>query len=1190
MFNKKLIATLIVLLSTFPLLRAQNVYISPETGHLIAATTYDDETGFENGFSALWRHDQLGLSMVTADEGTLTNGYEIKNPAGNLNIVNGKLTVTGGMSADCYIVVSLPKGYRFTGYSITLDNDMNNHAYSRSFSTGGLNKVLYETNSDFNITNAKAQTTTMPARDDTQGYTINRQASNKTDMGNRLYFRLHKPDNTNDRYYGVSIRSFVVNFAADAPFEQPMQALPFSTAVGVAKASFMVGKPELGTIKPNTKNGKTYYSYDYRNVDDLEADNLLYQANAVASGKADDSNTATKTITRTINRDGLTTPQPWFALAKGNTDDDNTYYIETPVTLTSAAGHEFPTGYRITGAKLEFGLGQRETGGNTIGVNRHGEITYLEGDGTLDGSNPVTGWQLSNNRRLTLGRTTFYVRSSNQRYYLSTSGTFSTTATFYVDDQNRVYANINYRRYYIHESDVAGQPAVLNTDPNYAAQLISYPAFTPSANGFTAEVYDKTGKTVAETATISSSNANQTITITGLNNDAVKFKVSGLSDGSQALVRITLTMEHLNPYIHSLDVVGKDADDTKQDPLTQNFTADNFNVRGGHFEFNVPQGTAGHTWNFEFDNLTSNYTDETYKSDSYTGSTTGNARVAFVESKYFKSAEDLYADSYNPDYTPASDKLQVVEVGTVPFRFNNADQLANDNGQQAESQLEEYPFTVAGYKENSGYTDENGNVIHGDFQQLSLKAGQENIAYIIVADETRYNIAPTTATQHRYYAHYAMDIELQEKEYELTLDPVKVYDKTFYNDKDNNAKETSMWGIKVSTTESNGYAHLADIIDKISELCDNKTENGLESTDQILYVDMSALQSIVLPSSTRSDYLNQFREMMAPNCLVFLPKGTADKVDNFANKPEANGSFSANANIVIEDKLPFFSPYDINVPATSYAKYTRTITHSSTGKSNVTTLVLPFQFSVSNTDGTHTNDKANDRAGDGKTFTVSKLATTDVISADKGESIGDFDNNLVSYDYYVHFDIYKPSNGKTEAYKPYMVCISDDNQGEGNENFSVLEYGANVIATPKETTGLGKVKITDDDSKANGALDNASFTLTPSATMAGCTLAKNDEKCLYFSADRFRSSWTLTDAYNYVYVLPFRSWFAVGGSAFSKTQAYGVAFGNGETTGIEDIEAAKASDNGTYKIIRDGQLLIHTTNGTYTVDGRKVNQ
>lgn len=1203
---KKLFTTLIVLLSVALNLQAQDVYISPTTGHLIAAVTGDNETGFQNGFSSLWRHNQLGLTMVVADGSELTTGNEIANPAGNLNIVNGRLTLTGGQPSDCFVVVSLPKGYRFTSYTLDLNNDMNGYSYSRNFKTGSVSKWFYETGSDFGYSSPKATAsnssgaTEMSSSNNNDDYTITRTAD---DMGNRLYFRLHKT--VTNQYFSVSIKSFVVHFAADEPFDQPLQALPTATAVGVEKSPFMVGKPELGTIKPNTKDGKTYFSYDYRNVDDLEADNLLYQLNAVVDGKADDSNVTTKTITRTIVND-----EPWFALAQSSDAADNTYFVETPVTLTSESGHEFPTGYRITGAKFEFSRGTATSGGKTVGINRHGEITYLQSNGSVAADKPVTGWQVSNGR-LTLNGSRIYVarNRNNNFYYLTTNSSNTVQATFRVNNENKIYAQVSNGWFsgtttmYIHEGDLAGEQAVLSSSTDDAAQLMDYSAFTPSSSGFTAKVFGKTGKdddTDNQTINVTTDET-QTVTITGLNNDAVKFQISGLAAGSQALVRITLTMQHLNPYIHSLEITATDKTDNTKTVGAQTFTANNFSVRGGKFEFNVPEGTRDHEWAFTFDKLTSNYTDETYaKISGYGGQTNGHARIAFVESEYFTSdkGKSLYATTYDPDADPIT-KVKVEMVGTVPFRFNNADELSNESESTVESQLEEYAFSVEQYQKDTGYKDENGDPIKGSFAQLELgtvngKTLYEDVAYIIVSDETRYNIAPTTATEHRYYAHYDMDIEIEEKEFTMTLEPVKVYESTFYTDREGNEKDDSMWGIKVSTTEAGGYASLTNVLMKISQLCD-KAENGLSDMSQILYVDMSGLSSIMLPSDQdQVAYLNAFRADMAPNCLVYLPNGIAYKADNYANKASsASSTYNSNANIVLHDKSPFFAPYAINTQNTNYALYTRRTTHTTTGKSNITSVVLPFKFTVAS-DGTgkHTNDGTG---GDGKSFTVCKLASTNAVSQDQGdktdETFKDFNNRMVvNFNNYVHFEKFKPATGTTtDAYKPYLIYISDDQQLDGDDNFAIMEYGASIEATPKAdgSTTAGKIKIADTSTNT-GKLDGTDLTLTPNVTMAGCKLAKNDEPCLYFSADRFRNSTTLTTQYPNVLTYPFRSWFAYPKSSSAKDNYYGIAFGFGDTTtGIDGINTDK--QQGTYKFILNGKLYIHTDKGTFTEGGQKVN-
>lgn len=1240
---KKLFTTLIVLLAVAFNLQAQNVFISPETGHLIAAVTYDNETGFENGFSALWRHNQLGLSVVVSDEGTLTDGSEIANPAGNLNIVNGKLTLTGGQPSDCYMVVSLPKGYRFTYYSITLDNDMNGHAYSRSFSTGNVNKWFYETDSKFQLTDGGKypHTAQMSGTNDASGsagYTISRNvADDKTD---RLYFRLHKPDNANSQYYGVSIRNFEIHFAANLPFNQPMQALPTTEGVSVMKSSFMVGKPELGTIKPNTKNGKTYYSYNYRNVDDLEADNLLYQESAVKDGRADASQGGTKTITRTINGG-----EPWFALMKGSSDADNTYYVETPVELTREGStdkdNSFPTGYRIIGATLNFALGQQSNAGHTIGINNHGDIVYLQSNATVRSGSPETRWVLGSDRRLRLGNTNTYVyynRSSDGYYYLSTRR--GNRTYFYVDNNNLIYTtSVNGNRMYIHESSTSDQLAVLSSSTDHAAEYKDFNGFTPASNGFTATVYDKNGTDVAKTATISSSNQTQEIKLEGFNNDAIKFAISGLKEGEQALVSITLQMEHLNPYIHSMTVRGTDRRVNQY--RDQTFTADNFNVRGGHFVFQVPADYAGDTFDFSFVNLRSNYTDDTYPVETGEGIQhygDGNARVFFVNSAYAPAADangnnvykPLTKDNSQPDYTPVTNKLEVTHVGTVPFHFNNADELSNESDAQFESQLEERTFTPDGYLEDTGYKDANNKVIKGSYAQLSLSAAnnvREKVAYIAVGDEPRYNIAPTTATEHRYYAHYIMDIEIKETNYVTNVKPQKIYKSSFYveNQEGNEVyRENSMWGIKVTTTDpnnnnqevTNGHVNLGDVMALISKYCSDQdstciadklnADEYLTDPSQILYVDMSEVGTFDIPTVPGHEtdgnafFLGRFRDMMSPNCLFYMPNNSADAVNNYVHKSsDKSDQFQANANIILKDKQPFFALYPIAV-TNGYAKYTREITHSSVGKSKLQTLVLPFEFDV-NSDGVHKNIQETrdgteiQGAGDGKSFQVFKLSSTP-ISSDKGKPVGSFDNSLVDYDQYVQFTTFEGPTAK--AYTPYIVYANDQLSTE-NETFSVFKYHATITRTDRndatddetvKTEGWGKLKIEDAEDAVTGSLENKTFTMTPTVSMAGCKLGKNEEKCLYFSRDRFRTSWSLTAAYDYAYVQPFRCWFATDQILSAKSNEFGIAFNSDNTTtGITNIEADKAEQTGTYKFIYKGQLYIHTDNGVFTVDGRKVN-
>ena len=90
---------------------AQDVVVSPETGKFVAALTTGYEVGFQNGWSSLWRHDQLPLSLTVADDDELNSGGEFSNPAGNLlKKDGGTFYISGGAPYDGYIILSMPKG------------------------------------------------------------------------------------------------------------------------------------------------------------------------------------------------------------------------------------------------------------------------------------------------------------------------------------------------------------------------------------------------------------------------------------------------------------------------------------------------------------------------------------------------------------------------------------------------------------------------------------------------------------------------------------------------------------------------------------------------------------------------------------------------------------------------------------------------------------------------------------------------------------------------------------------------------------------------------------------------------------------------------------------------------------------------------------------------------------------------
>lgn len=270
---------------------AQNVTISPTTGKLVAGLTYDSEIGFERGWSSLWRHEQLPLTFTVSDKPDISGSGVLTNPAGDiiLDTSQGKYVVMSGrpLTTELHMCISLPKGYRFTGYRMVLLNNVNGKTISGT-KLSEINKQLYETGSDFDFSQYKVTTGNMSGTNEAREYVLERTSKKQSDMGNNLYFLLH---HSVVGVYGVTLKSCELYFTAEGAFDAKVTpgspADIVSQGVNMIGSPFNTGKLDLGEIKPHTKNGKTFYSYDYRNVEELTASNWLYQEDAVTADKKD---------------------------------------------------------------------------------------------------------------------------------------------------------------------------------------------------------------------------------------------------------------------------------------------------------------------------------------------------------------------------------------------------------------------------------------------------------------------------------------------------------------------------------------------------------------------------------------------------------------------------------------------------------------------------------------------------------------------------------------------------------------------------------------------------------------------------------------------------------------------------------------------------------------------------------------
>lgn len=112
------LALLLIMFTSFAVSKAQNVTISPNSGKLVAGFTYDIEIGFEHGWSSLWRHNQLPLTLTVSDKTDLVEGGQLKDPAGNISLdaSQGQYVVMGGKTVTTSMNISLPK--RFSLYRL----------------------------------------------------------------------------------------------------------------------------------------------------------------------------------------------------------------------------------------------------------------------------------------------------------------------------------------------------------------------------------------------------------------------------------------------------------------------------------------------------------------------------------------------------------------------------------------------------------------------------------------------------------------------------------------------------------------------------------------------------------------------------------------------------------------------------------------------------------------------------------------------------------------------------------------------------------------------------------------------------------------------------------------------------------------------------------------------------------------
>lgn len=1105
-------------------LQAQNVTIRANNGSTIAAVKNGGvgDTFFNvNGF-ATWQHEQLSMVLTTSDGTMLTPNGQLDNPANNLfSDNNGHMQIAKGQLTNaniCYVTLSLPKGYRFTGYTIKFSKPyyINKGRYSGQdivFNPKqNANSTFGETNSTFSTYTTSAEATTGGSSKE-----ISRTEMNEGEMSNVLYFKLQSP--SNERAL-ITLESAEFFFTTEENYSPVTPAGEITTPVSAVDVPFATSKVDFGTIESRLYQGSTRVSYSSANVKDLEGNFKLYEAESLEDG-TDLDNIQGKVVKYqdgTISSDG-----GYFKL--GRSEREQIYYIESPTTVTVSDGHDVPVGYRIVGAEFEYT--------NKVGAYRTFYITYT-----------VSDW----------------FSSSPTTYYLGIDGRFSTTRTIWEMDEEGYISSGGYYLYFNNgrASTQYGKPAEterfgINENGIYQLQYpeyyICYYQYTSGwqtiregqiskdntdrasyeeiehhapVGDYTLYIYDKEGKNPQEIE-VNSSNAGGKVKLENLNNDAVKFGVKGIG-----LIRATLTLQALDPYINDMSVVCQAKEQTVI-RIAQTFTASDFSVSGGEFYFYLPKDQEEKEVAITFEDLHSKYFDESYDG----GSSKHTSRLNFVKSVHYNAFGESDNCLYN-DRDEASnavlERQKVGTVGTAKFTFNNAEEVGVNGGT-----LREFPFSLEKYREEGGDFDK---------MEFTVKSYDQSLKrYVFTTDETRYNIAPTTATQHRAYAFYEMIVHVQSNTYEPKVAFKKIYDKTFHGE----AKEDAFYGVEVTAEDGQGkagYSSAAEIFKHINRAIENKKDdfgNTDVPSDQkyILYLDFSKMAGVYQTTDSTHTSMEDFSAGNGANCLVFLPEGASASNDNVATKM-ASGIFHAVRNIILTDKEPFYSPYTIQVDAANYAKHERMITVAKNGKVTSATIIMPFQISIDE-DGNHTNFNETEPA-----FSLHTMQATNCIT-DKAPADA-IPESVASYAFFPSVENLKIS----EPNKPYIVKVL--NPGEDDKtSFVITQSGTRI----NPTTDMNPTDYTFTGETAEGFLDGIKYSFTNKGTFSGIKLPKNDGY-YYFANNKFVCSNDLKDSYTDVKVYPFRAYYSTGTQNANLMSTFAIVFGKGEgntdPTGINNVD------------------------------------
>lgn len=1118
-----------VLLTVGMAAAAQTVSISPKTGNVISAASYSDESHLRD-FGGVWVHNQLPMTLVTSDKSDLMESGMMKEHANNVGVVGGFLVFASGESASIvnHMSLSLPKGYRFTSYKIVMDYEKDSKAPSTFKEMDGTFK------------NPKGISVTVSSGD--KGKILQRTSLNNTDMGNILYFYQEHTDGM----ARVKVTSFVVTFECTDKFNESLHAgvTGLANPVSCIALPFQTHRTDLGEIEETTKQGYKSYKYNYQNVKDLSADFLLYDQAGVVNGTAVAGTVGDGAISSVYYNGQLT-----FVGLK-----NNTYWLETPTDAITQNGKRTPVGYRIVGARLLYA-----NNAHSIGFQKGDNIYITDGNGkymnsSLKFTNTKVEWTYGADGKVSTkinGNQKVYLLHKQETLfgfvtsvYLSTTTNANQASVYNTKGLNLFYGSVE--NAYVISYDASGN-AVYDKDYKNNAVVVNANPTTGTSTGFTIKLFDKTGERVAHQAQVDANHAEGELLLTKINNDAIKLQIEGLEEGQEAFVCFQVQLEALNPYIDKMDITCTQP--SGEQALKKQYLADDFTIgTDGKVDFGVPTnfGTTG--LRFAFDGLHSKSADETYPA----GQVGKYSRYHFVKSDYYNLIdENLQAHrskAADYDYTK---KVRVDVAGDKAFYCNNSDKFKAGTTGSGTFYYEEYRYSNDAYNTQGGL-----------WKEMVANSGDNYVKrYIVVCDETRFNIAPTTTPRHAIYAYYSTDLKLTTVDYTPEITYTKVYDDAVIpTGPDKNYYVGATLRLRDETgsllPEGTGYAFTKQIIDQINADIAAHKANAPVDANHILYFDASKVNSLLFSSNNAAwGQLEDLKRKLGMNALIFLPTGVTDNHDNVASKSLSGDDFIAENNIVLEDQWPFFSPYDIRINAANEVSYKRFVANNNDTKKWVS-IVMPFTVAINAETGQYTNE--DDKCD----FTFYKMNATNAFS--KPNPSGE----LIFTDIDGHFSRYAGVS-TTQPNDAYIVRIdrAEMTEKEAKLMFILRQRGSTIVKTPVGRTIQGAA--------SSGTVDGQNMDLIPQATFSGAEVDKR-KPIFYFNKDKFVSSLAL-EMSNTVKVLPFRSYYDCTGTGTRNIRYINISLEpNNDPTDIQEV-TTDATNAGFVFSAQAGQLTVKAT-------------